>query len=345
VLILKAADVRQSLAMPDAIEGMKRAFAAFSSGQAVVPPRAHLPVPQHSGVTLIMPALVSGAESGESAEAALAVKVVSVFDNNADRGLARIQAAVLVMDPATGQPQALLEGATLTAIRTAAASGAATDLLARRDSRVLAILGGGVQARTHLEAVCAVREISEIHIYSRTRSKVEDLIAEFADRQSQFRSPNSALCTSPLRFVAAASAREAIEQADIICAATTAATPVFEDADVAPGAHINAVGSFTPGAREIPAETVLRAQVVVDSREAAWAEAGDLIQPLSAGLISRGHIHAELGEIVLGRKQGRADDCQVTLFKSVGLAVQDAVAARCALDAARTLKLGREVDL
>jgi ornithine cyclodeaminase len=344
VLILTAADVRQSLAMPEAIEAMKRAFAAFSGGEALVPPRAHLPVHQHSGVTLIMPALVSGAEPGKSADAALAVKVVSVFDNNADRGLARIQAAVLVIDSTTGQPQALLEGATLTAIRTAAASGAATDLLARRDARILAILGAGVQARTHIEAMCAVREISEIRVYSRTRSKVEALIAEFAERQSPLRTPNSALRTSPPRLVAAASAREAIKHADIICATTTASAPVFEDADVAAGTQINAVGSFTPGAREIPAETVLRALVVVDSREAAWAEAGDLIQPVSAGLISRDHIHAELGEIVLGRKTGRSDERQVTLFKSVGLAIQDAVAAQCALDAARRLGLGHEID-
>lgn len=330
VLILNAADVRQALPMPQAVEAMKQAFAAFSSGQALVPPRTHLAVPQHSGVSLIMPAFVSDANTRREA---LAVKVVSVFDKNPDRGLARIQAAVLVIDPATGQPLALLEGATLTAIRTAAASGAATDLLARRDSRILAILGAGVQARTHLEAVCAVRNISEVRIYSRRLSAVEALIEE-----------STKFSSLGIRLAVAASARDAIEDADIICATTTAATPVFDDADVTAGTHINAVGSYTPQAREVPAETVMRALVVVDSRQAAWDEAGDLVQPLNAGLIDRNHIHAELGEIVLGQKAGRTDDRQITLFKSVGLAVQDAVAARWALDAARRQGLGREVD-
>ena len=330
MLILNAAAVRQALPMPQAVEAMKQAFAAFSSGQAVVPPRMHLAIPQHSGISLIMPAFASDADASRES---LAVKVVSVFDKNSDRGLARIQAAVLVVDPATGQPLALLEGATLTAIRTAAASGAATDLLARRDSQTLAILGAGVQARTHLEAICAVRPILEVRIYSRRPSAVESLIGE---------SPN--LPNRGVRLVAAASARDAIDYADIICATTTSSTPIIDDADIASGTHINAVGSYTPQAREIPPETVVRARVVVDSRQAAWDEAGDLIQPLNAGLIIRDHIHAELGEIVLGQKDGRTDDRQITFFKSVGLAVQDAVAARFALDAARRLGLGQRVS-
>jgi ornithine cyclodeaminase len=329
VLILNAADVRLALPMPQAIAAMKQAFAAYSSGQAVVPPRTHLAIPQHSGISLIMPAFVTGADASHEA---LAVKVVSVFDKNSDRGLARIQAAVLVVDPATGQPLALLEGATLTAIRTAAASGAATDFLARRDSRTLAILGAGVQARTHLEAAIAVRPISEIRIYSRRPSAVEALIGEFANLSSR-----------GVRFVAAASARDAIDGADIICATTTSSTPIIADADLSEGTHINAVGSYTPQAREIPAETVVRARVFVDSRQAAWDEAGDLIQPLNAGLITRDHILAELGEIVLGLKEGRTGERQITFFKSVGLAVQDAVAARFALDAARQLGLGQQV--
>ncbi len=330
MLILNASEVRQALPMPLAIEAMKQAFAAFSSGRAVVPPRTHLTVAEHSGISLIMPSLVRDADPSREA---LAVKVVSVFDKNADRGLARIQAAVLVVDPATGQPLALLEGATLTAIRTAAASGAATDLLARRESRILAILGAGVQARTHLAAMCAVRNIAEVRIYSRRPAAIESLIAE-----------STAFTNRGIKLVAAASAREAIDRADIICAATTAATPVFEDADVAAGTHVNAVGSYRPDVREVPAETVVRSRVVVDSRQAAWDEAGDLIQPLNAGLIDRHHIQAELGEIMLGQKAGRADVRQITFFKSVGLAVQDAVAARCVLDAARRLGLGQQVD-
>jgi ornithine cyclodeaminase len=330
VLILNAAEVREALPMPQAIEAMREAFAAFSNGRAVVPARTHLAVPQHAGTSLIMPALVNDNDSNNEA---LAVKVVSVFDKNSESGLARIQAAVLVLDPATGQPQALLEGAALTAIRTAAASGLATELLSRRDSRIVAILGAGVQARAHLEALCAVRPITEVRIYSRTPAKVEVLLRDIANRREH-----------KVRLVAATSAREALDHADIICCTTTSSVPVFADADVAAGTHINAVGSYTPGAREAPAETVRRARVVVDSRQASWDEAGDLIQPLNAGVIDRDHIYAELGEIVTCRKPGRSDNCQITLFKSVGLAVQDAVAARRALENARHLNLGREIS-
>ena len=316
--------------MGQAVEAMKQAFAAFSAGSAVVPPRIHLPVTRNAGVSLIMPALV---DDERPQSQALAVKVVSLFDGNPPRGLARLQATVLALEPDTGRLAALLEGATLTAIRTAAASGAATDLLARRDSRTLAVFGAGVQARTHIEAVCAVRPIELVRIYSRTPARVGALIRELAGQPG--------ICS---QLVAADSPRHALEQADIICATTTSHIPVFDDADLPPGAHLNAVGSYTPQTREVPAETVCRATVVVDSRDAAWEEAGDLIQPLEAGLIRRDHIHAELGELVLGRRAGRENATAITFFKSVGLAVQDALAARCALENARRLGLGTEVD-
>jgi len=236
----------------------------------------------------------------------------------------------LLIEPDTGRLEAILDGASLTAIRTAAASGAATDLLARPESRSLAILGAGVQARSHVEAICSVRPIETIAVYSPSPSKVEDLIGEFAGRTD-----------IEARFVAARSASEAIEGAEIICSTTTARTPVFQDHDVRPGTHINAVGSYTPEAAEVPPETVARALVVVDSREATWIEAGDLIQPLRAGRIEAGHVVAELGEIVLGQKPGRTGPEEITLFKSVGVAVQDASAARVAIDNARRDGLGR----
>lgn len=330
MLILNASDVRRALPMPLAIDAMKEAFAALSGGRAIVPQRTHLPIVPHSGTTLIMPGFIDAAEP---AQQALAVKVVSVFDRNPARGLARIQAAVLVIDPATGQPIALLEGATLTALRTAAASGAATDLLARRDSRVLAIIGAGVQARTHLAAVCAVRPIEEVRIYSRDPGRVAAMIDEL-----------SRGATIAVRLVAAPSAHAVLRGADIVCTTTTSKTPVIDDADVAPGTHINAVGSYTPDAREIPGESVARALVFVDSRSAASEEAGDLIQPLLAGLIGQDHVRAELGEVVLGCALGRTDDSQITLFKSVGLAVQDAAAATRAVANARRLNLGQEVS-
>lgn len=333
MLILNAADVRTALPMPLAIDAMKQAFAAFSDGKALVPPRIHLPIVPHSGISLVMPSFVDGETT---ADQALAVKVVSLFDGNQVRGLARIQAAVVVLEPDTGRPIALLDGAMLTAIRTAAASGAATDLLARRDSRTVALFGAGVQATTHLFAMCSARPIETIFVCGRTPSK----IAEFVEHAARVLADIS---RNTPKIIVAESPRQALADADIVCCTTTSSIPIFDDADLKPGVHINAVGSYTPQAREVPPETVRRALVVVDGRHAAWEEAGDLIQPMQAGLIGREHIHAELGELVLDRKTGRIDDRQVTFFKSVGLAVQDAVAARFALENAARLKLGQEV--
>lgn len=325
--VLRADDVRWALPMGAAIEAMKGAFAALSGGRACVPLRAHLPVEPHGGIALVMPAHVQG-----PGRDALAVKVVSLFDGNAARGLPRIQAAVLVLEPDTGRPIGLLEGATLTAIRTGAASGAATDLLAREDCRTAGIFGAGVQARTQLEAIATVRAIETAWIYDPDHARVEAFIADATGRDP---------IPSDLR--PAPDPRHAAAGADIICTATTSRTPVFSDADLEPGVHINAIGSYQPDVQEIPAETVRRATVVADSREAALAETGDLIQPIARGLISPGHIRAELGEIVLGRRPGRRSDEEITLFESVGIAVQDAVAARIALEEAKRLGLGRRV--
>ena len=327
MLVLNADDVRQALPMGAAIEAMKRAFAALSDGRAEVPQRAHLPVRPHDGVSLVMAAFVDDPQGQ-----ALGVKVVSLFDHNTERGLPRIQAAVIALEPDTGRPLALLEGATLTAIRTGAACGAATDLLARPDSRTAAILGAGVQARTQLEAVCTVRQIEAAWIYDPMAAAVDAFIADVAGQGP-----------IPADIRPASDARQAVADADIVSAATTSKTPVFADSDLKPGVHVNAIGSFQPHVQEIPAETVVRALVVVDSREAALDETGDLIQPIAQGLITPDHIHAELGELVLGRKAGRVSADQITLFKAVGIAVQDAVAAREALRRADELGLGQQV--
>jgi ornithine cyclodeaminase len=239
---------------------------------------------------------------------------------------------VIVLEPDTGRPQALLEGSVLTAIRTAAASGAATDLLAHPRSESLAVLGAGVQARSHIEAVCAVRPINAIRVFDPTPGKVENLMDELQATQR-----NQGTISR------ADSAADAVREADIICTTTTSTVPVFEDADVKPGAHINAVGSYTPGAREVGGATVARAWVVVDDRAAAWAEAGDLIQAREEGLIDADHIRAELGELVIDHQLRPTDPNQVTLFKTVGVAVQDAVAASAALDGAHQRGLGTVV--
>ncbi len=325
--ILPAEAVRQALPMAEAIAAMKAAFAQLSTGQAVTPLRARLDVAPHEGVTLAMPAYLSGSE-------ALAVKVVSVFPQNAARREPTIYGLVMVLAAESGRPLAILEGGTLTAIRTGAASGAATDLLARPDAAIVAILGSGVQARTQLEAVCTARNIQEARVYSPNREHA----ARFA-RQMQGAGPIPDL----VRVMDSPAA--AVRGADIICAATTSSTPVFAGADLKPGAHVNGVGSFTPAMQEVDAETVRRALVVVDSVEAALEEAGDLIIPIEQGHITRQHIYAELGEIAAGRKPGRATPEQITFFKSVGVAAQDAAAGQLALQNARKRNLGVQLLL
>lgn len=322
--ILGAADVRKALPMPVAIEAMRQAFAGLSAGHVVMPQRIHMDIERHQGVSLIMPAYINDAV-GE----ALALKVVSLYPGNPARGLAMIQAAVLVLDPHTGRPVAMMEGASLTAIRTAAVCGAATDILARPDSTVVSIFGAGAQGRTQLRAICSVRPIETAWIYDPQPGRAEMLIEELAGRDG--------ICPDlrPARTPA-----EALAEADVVCTATTAKTPVFDDVDVREGTHINAIGSFQTHTREVPAETVVRALVIVDSRHDALEEAGDLIQPINDGLITADHIHAELGELVRGTKPGRTSLDQITFFKSVGVAVQEAAAARVALMNAEQAGLG-----
>lgn len=313
--------------MPEAIEAMKSAFALFSSGRADVPLRTRLDVPDRGGATLVMPALV--APSGD-----LAVKVVSVFPGNASRGLPTLHALVVALDPASGAPLALIEGASLTALRTGAASGAASDLLARPESATLAVFGSGVQARTQVLALCAVRPIREIRIFS--------LDPAGAARMAEELTRQAGVEASIRR---ADSPEAAVRGADVVCTATTSATPVFPDAALAPGVHINAIGAFTPEMQEIDAATVARARIFVDSKRAALAEAGDLIQPLQAGLITEASIVGEIGEVAAGRRPGRTSADEITLFKSVGLAVQDAVAAGRAVRNAEALGLGQVIEL
>jgi ornithine cyclodeaminase/alanine dehydrogenase-like protein (mu-crystallin family) len=324
--LIRAGDLRRALPMQEAVEAVKAAFVEYSTGRATVPLRTRLDLPEKEAATLVMPAHLAQSH-------ALAVKVVSVFPANPAAGLPTIHALVVVLDPDTGRPTALIEGASLTALRTGAASGAATDLMARPDARILAVFGSGVQARTQAEAVCAVRPIEAIRIFSLdpegARRMVDDL----------------AFLRLPQGISVATSAADAVRGADIVCTATTSSTPVFDDPDIGPGTHINAIGAFTPQMAEVPAETVRRARIAVDSRAGALAEAGDLLQPLRTGMISERDIAVEIGEIAAGISPGRGDPSEITLFKSVGLAVQDAAAAAAALRHAEAEGLGRMIEL
>lgn len=325
MLILKAEDVKTTVPMKEAIEAMKKAYASLSDRSAVVPQRIHLSIPDKNAISLFMPAYMKNND-----DEALAVKVVSLFPNNPARGLAYIQAAVLVIESDTGRAMALLEGSTLTAIRTGAGSGTSIDLLARKDSKVLAIFGAGPQGKTQLEAACAVRDIEKVFIYNPTQAKAEKFVEEMSAIHK-----NIHMAKNP---------QEAIEQADIICTATGSKQPVFDDKDVKAGTHISAIGAYTPEMQELPIETVARSKIVVDYYDTVISEAGDIVKAMQANLITEKNIHAELGEIVLGKKVGRENDNEITFFKSVGNAVQDAVAAQVALKNAKKMNIGQEIE-
>jgi alanine dehydrogenase len=328
IRILSSADVRQAVTMAEAIETVREAYIQLSTGQAVVPLRTPVPVEKRNAVTLFMPAYLASSD-------ALAAKIVSVFPRNLERGLPTIHAIVIVVDTETGRPTALMDGTYLTALRTGAASGVATDLLARTDARVVAIFGAGAQARTQLEAVCTVRAIEKAWVY--------DTSPEAATAYAEEMRGSGALIPRDLEV--AESPRQAVREADVVCTATTSHTPVFADSDLKTGVHINGIGAYTPDMQEVPAETVVRAKVVVDSRSASLAESGDLIIPLAKGLLTESDIHGEIGEVAAAGIPGRSSDEEVTFFKSVGVAVQDVAVAGWVLRRAEQLELGLEVDL
>ncbi len=329
MLILTAEDLRRAVPMEQAMEAVSSAFAQLADQQADVPLRARLAVPPQEGLALVMPAYL--AESS-----ALGLKLLTIFPHNQEfYHLPVINALVMLFDTENGLPLALMEGGWLTALRTGAASGVATQLMARQDAQVLALFGAGAQALPQAWAVCVARSIERIWLVNRTPAHAERL----AEQLRAFGSP------IPADVRVASSARAALSEADVICCATSSSAPLFDDADLRPGVHINGIGSYLPTMQEVPGVTVARARVIVDERHAAWAEAGDLVIPRDQGLIDEASIAGELGEVVTGRVAGRADADQITFFKSVGLAVQDIATAQAAYQQARALGIGTEVNV
>lgn len=326
VLVLNRQDVRELVSMPDAIDAMDTAFRELSAGNAKAPLRTALPVDDDS-VMLTMPASVPSA-------GALGLKVVSVFRRNQEQGLPTIAAMVCLVDDTTGVPAAILNGSYLTALRTGAVSGAATRVLAREDSRHLVVIGPGVQGVTQAAAVASVRDIERITVVGRSDESLKRFQAEVRREWP-----------SIAERVVVSKDAGVVSEADIVCTATTSHTPVFDDRDIRPGTHINAVGAFTPSMQEIPSETVCRATIVVDQVEAALEEAGDFVIPITAGVLDRASVQRELGQVVAGSAEGRVRPDDVTLFKSVGNAVQDMIVARRALDQAIAMGRGQLVSL
>jgi ornithine cyclodeaminase len=302
-------------------------MADLSAGRASVPHRVGARVDDRDGLLAAMPGYTPSA-------GALASKLVTLFPGNAGTALPTHQAVIAVFDPENGRPSALLDGTAITAIRTGAGSALATRLLAREDAAILAILGTGVQARSHARAVTRVRMFNEVRVAGRDRAKAEALAEELAGELGASVRP-------------AHSWGEACEGADVVCATTHALEPVVRRQWLAAGAHVTSVGYNVRG-REVDDATVVDSLVVVESREAALAPlpagSSDLLEPIERGLIDPDHVHAEVGELIGGEKPGRTSPEQLTLYKSVGVAVQDGAAVAVILRAARERGVGREVE-
>jgi ornithine cyclodeaminase len=328
VLLLSRREVEELLDLDELIDSLAGAMADLSAGRASVPARIGAPVPEREGLLAAMPGYTPSV-------GALASKLVTLFPGNAGTELPTHQAVIAVFDPNTGRPAALLDGTAITAIRTGAGSALATRLLARADAASIAILGTGVQARSHARAVARVRAFKELRVAGRNQAKADALAGEL---EGEF----------DLTVRVAGSWEEACDGADVVCATTHAQDPVVRRDWLAPGAHVTSVG-YNPRGREVDDATVTDALVVVESRAAALAPipagSNDLLEPIERGLIDADHVHAEIGELLEGRKPGRSSSEQITLYKSVGVAVQDGAAAALVLRAARERGAGREVEL
>jgi ornithine cyclodeaminase/alanine dehydrogenase-like protein (mu-crystallin family) len=324
ILVLSEPEVERLLPMEACIDVMSDALAALARGEMYQPLRGVVRPPEAPGLIGLMPAYRS------AAPAAFGLKAVNVMPGNPARGLDMHQGVVLLSDGDTGELSAIVNASAITAIRTAAVSGVATRALARENTRELAILGAGVQARSHLRAMAAVRSFERARIWSRTAAHAERLAGEAG---------------VPFPVEAVESAEDAVRGADVIVTATSAQTPVLQRPWLSEGAHVNAVGSSIPTTRELDSETVAAASLFVDRRESTENESGDYLLALRDGAIGPGHIRAELGDVLVGAAPGRTSHTELTLFKSLGLAVEDLAAAHYVVERARESGVGTEVAL
>lgn len=326
-LLLSKNDVASILTMDRCLTAVEQAFGELARGAAVMPQRTVIKVADHNGLFLGMPAFIGGDLN------ALGLKVVTVYPNNPSRhDLPTTLGTLLLCDPATGRVVAIMDAGYLTAVRTGAASGVATRYLAREDAETCVVFGAGVQARKQLEAMKLVRSPQKalvIDIDAGARDRFADEMGEALD----------------LEVISTEDVKSAVGAADIIVTATSSPDPLFDGNWLKPGTHINNIGSHSPGARELDTTTVERSKFVADLKEANLAEAGDILIPIEEGAVTEDHIHASLGEIVIGAKPGRENEEEITVFKSCGLAIQDVSTALAVYQAARERGIGTEVEL
>jgi len=323
MLVLGKKDLEELLTTEEVIDALEMGFRELKEGRCVVPVRFNLNVKEYQGQFLFMPAYLSGLKQ-------CGTKIVSVFPKNISMGKPTIFATYLLTDPATGELLALIEGATLTGIRTGGASALATKYLARNDSRVLGVMGTGFQAFYQVRAIRAVRPIEEIWVYDIDGKRLKSFCQKFA----------SLLPVHP-----ASGPSEVVRKSDILVTATTSNTPVFAGKDLKRGTHINAIGAFRPDMRETDDETILHSTLVVDTYEGCLSEAGDLLIPMNEGKLKRESIHGDLGEVITGRREGRRSPEEITLFKAVGFAMEDVVTAHRAYEKAIREGKGQRIEI
>jgi ornithine cyclodeaminase/alanine dehydrogenase-like protein (mu-crystallin family) len=308
MLVLDQAAVGRLLPIGACIEVMTATLTALARGDAVLPLRTVIRIPDTSNAFAVMPAYV------DDVAPVIGAKVITVYPGNHATAFDAHQGAVLLFDSATGALAALVDATAITTVRTAAVSAVATRLLAREDASRLAILGAGVQGQAHLFAMCASRSITSVRIWSRDSARANRLA-------------NTAERALGIRASVAATGADAVRGADVVCTTTSATTPVLLGDWIEPGTHVNAIGACTPNARELDSAAVVRSRLYVDRRESALREPGDILAPLEAGEITASHVIAELGDVLLGSSAGRRSPEEITLFKSLGLAIEDLAAA------------------
>jgi len=343
VLILSHRDVLAALTPEACAETMAAVLADHARGKTYMPLRSVMTPPNAAGFMGLMPGW-RGPQHGNAA--AFGLKAVCIMPGNPARGLDAHQGLVTLFDGESGQPTAILDAAAITEIRTAAVTAVATSVLARQDARILAILGAGTQARAHLRALMHVREFEQVRIYAPTEAHARALVEQAGGACAERGDARAERGDARAELSVASSAEEALRDADVVVTATSSREPVLRRDWLKPGAHVNAVGASTPQAREIDTATVAASALFCDSRESLRNEAGEFQLAIREGLIAgEEHVRAELGEVLAGAAPGRRDDGELTLFRSLGLAIEDLAAAERAVAAATKRGLGTEVEL
>jgi alanine dehydrogenase len=325
VRIINQKEVEELLTMRECIGLMEKVLMSLAKGEAILPLRPVMWLPEKNGALALMPSYLAN-------PASMGVKVISVFPANTTTEYDSHQGVILLFETVNGRLLAIVDATSVTAIRTAAASGAATKILAREDANDLAILGSGVQAKTHLEAMLVSRNIRNVRVWSPNKDHLRDFVQRESKRHN-------------IEIKAAKTAEEAIRGADLICTTTSSKEPVLNFDWLSPGAHINAIGACVPTTRELDSTTIVRSRLYVDRFESALNEAGDFLIPKKEGLIDENHIQGEIGEVLIGRKKGRSSRDEITIFKSLGIAVEDLASANFLYEQASSKNVGTEVEL